>query len=79
MAFQYAIKPELKPNNSVANAVPIAILGSSPKPIINKGEKNTAPPIPDDMAIVAIAIDIGNKYQNSIVNSIIFMFNYLKN
>jgi len=38
---------------------------------MNKGEKKTAPPIPLDMAMVAISIETGSKYQNSKVNSIV--------
>jgi|GEM_PF-2534285 hypothetical protein len=61
----YAISPEEKPNNSVIRAVPIATTGSSFNTNINNGEKKTAPPIPLDIAMVAMRIEIGNKYQSS--------------
>ena len=52
-----------QPNNSVIKAVPMATVGSSLSHKIKIGEKNTAPPIPDDIAMVAIHIEIGNIYQ----------------
>ena len=65
------MRPELNPNSSVAKAVPTAIFGSSFKASIKSGEKNTAPPMPEDIATVAMRIDKGNKYQYSNVISII--------
>jgi len=38
---------------------------------MNKGEKNTAPPIPVLIAMVAISIETGKRYQNSSESSIV--------
>jgi hypothetical protein len=34
---------------------------------MNSGEKNTAPPIPLAMAMVAIRMEVGKRYQYSII------------
>ena len=65
------MKPDAKPNAVVANAAPIAAAGvasgySGPingKTIRKIGVKNAAPPIPLNIAAVAMQIEIGNMNQ----------------
>ena len=65
LALKYAISPEVKPKSSVSRAIPMATDGSSFNHNKNSGEKKTAPPIPVDIATVAMPIEIGNKNQYS--------------
>ena len=54
-----------KPKNAVVRAVPTATERSSFSTIMKSGEKNTAPPMPDAMAVVAMRIETGKRNQES--------------
>ena len=63
LALAWAMTPEAKPNTSVISAAPIATFGSRPRARMNRGERKVAPPIPAPLAIPAMTIATGSKYQ----------------
>ena len=62
---RYATNPLVNPNTSVIRPTPIATSGGKPKPNNKIGAKKIAPPTPDDIAMVAMTIEIGNMNQLS--------------